>query len=384
MDTWLKTGSKQPGIDRLIVFVVAMFSLISIVSIASATRQNDIGPANYFYLRQIIWYAIGTCAAFLAFRIDYHDLLKKWHWLYIAGISMLVLVFLWGKVTHGANSWLKIGPFTFEPAEFMKIILIMTLAKWFAGAEPEIKRRTIQKHRDLLVPIGLALIPCLLVLLQPDMGTTLMMSAVAVGILYVNGIQMKHGLLLAAILAFIIAFLVLIYFYRQTLFFHIIHKYQWQRLISFLNPEAQKSDAGYQVYQSMLAIGGGQIFGLGLFKGIQSVPERHTDFIFSVFSAETGFIGAAFILLLYAVLLYRMIKLASYARDLEGTLLITGVISMFLAQIVENIGMTISVMPITGITLPLISYGGSSILTTMIAIGLVLNVGVRSKKGWFY
>lgn len=365
-------------IDFALIGIVLLISVISVVAVASASRVNLTGNPSYFLMRQVLWFLLGFVAMVLAIRYDYSDLEKYWKWLYAFGTGTLVLVDLLGSVTNGAKSWFQIGPIKYEPAELMKIILIISLATFLQNL-PE--QKLLRKLSSILLLAG---IPISLVILQPDLGTSLMMTAIATSMIWAAGVKRAYLLALLAGSGMALGGLILMYRLKKSLFFTLIHPYQWERLTTFLHPDKGVSGASYQLNQSLLAIGGGQLWGEGIFRGIQTqgawIPERHTDFIFSVVGEEWGFIGAGFLLLAYLFLLLRMIRIGLESRDEFGCLLTAGVISMFLAQIFENVGMTMSMMPITGITLPLMSYGGSSILSSMLAIGLVINVGYRRKK----
>ncbi|WP_200759247.1 rod shape-determining protein RodA [Effusibacillus dendaii] len=367
-------------IDWLMVAIVAGLSVGSVVMVASASHVNLTGDPSYFYARQSVWFLIGFGVLFYSLRIDYAEYTQHWKQLYFVGIGLLVLVSLTGAVTNGAKSWFQIGPLRLEPAELMKIILILTMASLLENTESALS------NKQLLQALSVAGLPVFLVILQPDLGTALMMSAIAFGILWARGIGRKQAAALLAVGSLAAGTFAALFVVKKELFFKLVHPYQWERLTLFLHPQIRETGmgAGYQLHQSMLAIGAGQIWGEGIFKGIQTqgawIPERHTDFIFSVVAEELGFAGACLLLAAYFALLWRMIKIGREARDSMGALIVAGVLSMFLAQVFENVGMTMSIMPITGITLPLMSYGGSSILSSMLAIGLVLNVGYHRKK----
>ncbi|WP_096182199.1 FtsW/RodA/SpoVE family cell cycle protein, partial [Effusibacillus lacus] len=311
-------------IDWGIVLIVAVLAILSVVMVSSATRVNITGDPSYFYIRQTLWFVIGFAAMFLAIRIDYAEWEKRWKSLYGAGVCSLALVNLAGSAANGARSWFQLGPLKLEPAEFMKLVLILVLSRLLKDCQASITYR--QLARILL----LAAIPIGLVILQPDLGTAMMMSAIVCGMLWSAGIPRRHLLGLSAIGVSFVGLLLLMYVVRQDLFFAAIQPYQWERLTMFLNPETVKSGAGYQLYQSMLAIGAGQWFGEGVYRGSQTqgawIPERHTDFIFSVIAEELGFLGAGFLLVSYCILLVRMAKIGREARDNYGSLVVAGVL----------------------------------------------------------
>ncbi|MFC4767911.1 rod shape-determining protein RodA [Effusibacillus consociatus] len=371
-------NKRLQDLDVLIILIVFFLAVISVVMVSSASRVNLTGDPAYFYIRQAFWFMIGLIVMFLVIRIDYAEYCQHWKWLYGFGVGMLMLLSIAGHAANGAKSWFQLGPVKLEPAELMKIILILVLARLLQDA------KTSTSFVHFLKTLVLILLPICLVILQPDLGTAMMMSSIACGMIWAAGIPRRYLLILFSLAGAGISSLSMLYFARKDWFFSIVHPYQWERLTMFLDPEGGKTGAGYQLYQSLLAIGAGQIWGEGIFRGVQTqgawIPERHTDFIFSVIAEELGFAGAGLLLLSYFVLLIRMIKIGREAREPMGSLIVAGVLSMFLAQVFENVGMTMSLTPITGITLPLMSYGGSSILSSMLAIGLVLNVGYRRKK----
>ncbi|WP_018131539.1 rod shape-determining protein RodA [Effusibacillus pohliae] len=371
-------NKRMEDLDVPIILIVAVLAVLSVLMVSSASRVNLTGDPSYFYIRQALWFALGFAAMFAVIRYDYADYCRYWKWLYGFGVGSLLLVFAVGSVTNGAQSWFHLGPFKFEPAELMKIIFILFLAQLLQNAEQ------IGSFRQFAKILSLVLLPVGLVTLQPDLGTAMMMAAIVCGMFWTAGIVRRQILVLVSLAGGTLAALWAIYLLRKDLFFSLIHPYQWERLTMFLHPDAAQNGAGYQLHQSMLAIGAGQVWGEGLYRGIQTqgawIPERHTDFIFAVIGEELGFAGAGLLLFSYCWLLLRMIKIGREARDPQGSLIAAGVVSMFLVQVFENVGMTMSLTPITGITLPLMSYGGSSILSSMLAIGLVLNVGYRRKK----
>jgi rod shape determining protein RodA len=366
--------------DYWIVAIVLCIAVISVLSVASATRINETGDPSYFYVRQMVWFILGGIAMFVVLLFDYNEIGSHWKILYWAGVASLAVVYLLGTATHGAKSWFDFKFFKFEPGEFMKVILIVSLGQFLAKREEE----GFERFRDLFPVFLMISIPFLLIILQPDLGMALMMVGTSLGMFLVAGLRARYFVYMGLMGAAGIGALTALYRFDQRLFFKVIQPYQWDRLTSFLDPYAHIQQTGFQIYESLIAVGSGELNGEGLFRGTQVqgqwVPEDHTDFIFSVISEEMGFLGASILILLYFVLLYRMLRIAMEAKDAFGTYVTAGVMSMFIVQTCENIGMTIGIMPITGITLPLVSYGGSSILTTMMAIGLVLNVGMRRRK----
>ncbi|HHT50147.1 MAG TPA: rod shape-determining protein RodA [Eubacteriaceae bacterium] len=346
--------------------------IMGFIAIFAATQNFGPTQSMRFVTVQAIAFLLGLVAMAIIISIDYSQFGYFWKIIYIITILMLIAVLIpgIGKLRDGARRWIDLKVLEMQPAEFAKIGIIITFAKILENREE--KLNTI---KDLLIPAIHIGIPIILIMLQPDLGSALVFVVIGLGMLFVAGINLKF--VYGGILAFLVSFPVLWNF--------ILFPHQKKRLITFINPYSDPLGDGYHVIQSMLAVGSGQVTGKGLMAeetmtNLNFLPEQWTDFIFSVISELTGFIGSAIIVIAFTLFLIRLLRLAKIAKDQFGTLIITGVFFMYLFQIVENIGMTIGLMPITGITLPFISYGGSSMLTNMMAIGLVLNVTMRRHR----
>ncbi|MEW9121330.1 MAG: rod shape-determining protein RodA [Thermotaleaceae bacterium] len=354
-------------IDFGLIAIVILICILGVVIIGSATQSLE---SSRYIRTQIVSILMGFAAIIVIMCIDYNTLAKLYIPIYVFcnGLLMAVLIFGAGKDSWGANRWIRIGGHQFQPSDFVKIGIIICLAKIAAD-----KKETIDQLPTLLKVVGFVSVPMLLILVQPDLGTTLTFAAFTFGILFVAGIRYKHILItgLVGILSMPFAWLSL-------------KDYQKTRILVFLNPEMDPMGKGYHVLQSKLTIGSGRLFGRGLFKGVQNqlgfLPEKHTDFIFSVLSEELGFLGAGILLVLYMLLLVKCINIARKAKDDFGTYLVTGVTFMLAFHIFANIAMTIGLMPVTGKPLPFVSYGGTFMLSNMIALGLVLNVNMRRDK----
>jgi rod shape determining protein RodA len=330
--------------------------------------------------RQLTFVFMGTCLMLATSSIDYLtvDLLSGL--LYAASVLLLAAVLVIGRTTLGAQRWLQIGPIPLQPSEVAKIALIVTLAGLIGRKEGK-----WSGPKDFFVPLIYAAVPMLLTLKQPDLGTTLVLAAIAFGIMFVGGCPLKPllGLYGGGIAVGVI-----------WVFLHLKFKvpipledYQLLRLIVFTDPSMDPLDSGYQIIQSKIAIGSGRLFGKGLFLGTQNklafLPFRHTDFIFSVLGEELGFIGGISLLIAYIIIILRGLRIASAAKDLTGTLMATGVVSMIAFHVIVNVGMTLGLMPVTGLPLPFASYGGSSLIMNMIGIGLLLAIHSRRHKIMF-
>lgn len=368
------------NLDYTLIIAVALIIGLGLITISSASSANADGRVSFFsgtVNRQMISVALGAVAMGIIVFLRYEDLAKYRRLLYVVNIAMLAAVLIVGFTAMGAQRWIQIGGFQFQPSEFAKLITIITLADFIAAREGQLSR-----FRDLLPVFAYVGVPMLLILMQPDLGTTLVFIAITIGMLFVAGARpLLLGGLTAAGFGGVIAWICVHLRYGIWI---PLEKYQIDRLTIFLNPWSDWAGAGYNMIQSQIAIGAGGLWGKGLYNGTQNqlnfLPEQHTDFIFSVLAEETGFVGVMIVLTLYFVVLYRGLSIAAQARDLFGTLLATGIVSMLVFQILVNIGMSSGIMPVTGITLPLFSYGGTSMITTLAAIGILLNVWLRRRK----
>lgn len=351
------------NLDLPLVFLTFVTAMFGILMISSA------GGTRYVIIQSIAFF-IGICGIVALMILDYEYLAQISLYLYAASVGLLILVLIpgLGSVHNGARSWFELGPVNFQPAELVKIIFIITFAKQLSENEDSINQpKTLLK---LLAHLGIL---CVLILIQPDFGTAAVFLGIALVMLFTAKISWKY---VAGGIAAVAAACPLVWFF-------ILQDYQKNRIISVFNPERDPSGTGYHVIQSKIAVGSGKIFGTGLYKGSSQVnnllPERHTDFIYSVVCEELGMVGAILVILLLTLIILRCIYIGINARNALGTYICTGVAAMLIFQVFENIGMCLGLFPVTGITLPFFSYGGSSLLTTMLAIGLVLNVRYRCR-----
>jgi len=367
------------NLDLFLVLAVAAVLAYSAVVLASAGSSITNDP--YFYLKkQLTWIGLGVVAAAAVATIDYVRTAQWTTHLYILNLLALLSVLVLGKESHGAQSWIDLGPFLFQPSEFAKVIMIVCLADFLSKRQD--KLTTFWDMVPAFVYVG---VPMLLILAQPDLGTMLIFVGIIFGMLFVAGGSAK--VLLSLILGGLSTVAAWIWAHLNYGLWLPLEDYQLMRLIVFLDPYNDGMGgrgAGYHVIQSQVAIGSGGVWGKGLFEGSQVqlnfLPEHHTDFIFSVVGEELGLVGALLLLGCYFLLLYRIMIIASEAKDSFGALIAGGVASMLAFQLLINVGMTIGVMPITGIPLPLFSYGGSSMLANMLAMGLVISINLRRQK----
>ncbi|MDR3562867.1 MAG: rod shape-determining protein RodA [Negativicutes bacterium] len=357
------------NLDFTVIALAGLLILISLVIIGSATHINTPGDDRYWYVqRQGLFAVVNIIFIFFMLHFDYKSLSKYANILYGINLVMLLAVMFIGQSALGAQRWIQIGPINLQPSEFSKLIMIIALAHLL-----DKRAGQLNTFKDIIPVFLFVGVPFLLVLKQPDLGTSLVFLAILFGMMFIAGVSMKH---LATIVAAGIAV--------APLLWHFLKDYQKKRLTVFLDPNVDPLGSGYHIIQSKIAIGSGMLFGKGLFGGTQSqlnfLPENHTDFIFAVIGEELGFVGAVFILTLYFLLLYRGVKIAGAARDNFGMLLATGITSMLTFHVLVNVGMTAGIMPVTGIPLPLMSYGVSSLTTNMVSIGILLNIYMRRQK----
>jgi rod shape determining protein RodA len=336
-----------------------------LLTILSATFQDDRALSPYV-VKQAMWAALGLVGLVAAIAFDYRLLHRYGYVLYLLSVASLVVVRIAGVEGGGARRWLSVGPFALQPSEFAKIAIVAVLAtnlhRWAGETRLSVAR--------LLPPLALFGLPAFLILRQPDLGTVILIGIVAFTVLLIAGLPLR--IVLAASLVVGPALPVV---------WQHLKPYQKRRIVSFFDPQADPLGAGYHVLQSQIAIGSGMVHGKGYLSGTQNhlnfLPEQHTDFVFSVFAEEWGFLGCGVLLSLYLALVLRGAIIASRARDNLGALLAAGLTAMIFWQVVINIAMTSGSLPVVGITLPFLSYGGSSLLVLLTSIGLIMNVSMR-------
>lgn len=367
-------------IDKSYVITLLILLIFGLVVLTSASSSISSDP--YFYLKkQITSIVLGVIAIIIILRYEYVEL-KQYSWfLYGLAVLMLIVVLVLGEEVRGTTGWISIGPLpAIQPAEFTKILLILAFADFLERRKGELN--TLAQMFPCFVYMGL---PFILIMLQPDLGTALVYIAITLVMMYAAGANPKilFTLLFSAVLLTVLLFLAHVHLGLPLP----LEDYQIKRLIVFLDPYNDGQGGrgpGWNTIQSLVAIGSGGLTGKGLFNGTQVqlnfLPEHHTDFIYAVIGEELGFVGAVFVIILYGILILRAVNISYNAKELYGTLMVLGITAMWLFHIFESIGMSIGLMPVTGIPLPFLSYGGSSMLTNLIAVGLILNVNIRGKK----
>lgn len=351
--------------DWPLFVTVAAIALVGVVNLYSATSAS--GARADVYIQQIYWLTLGAGAAVLVAAIDYRHFERHAWVVYGFGIVLLILVFLIGRNIRGSQRWIPIGSFSLQPSELMKIFLIVALAKYLHH-DPKTEGRTL---KDLVLPALILAVPMFLILAQPDLGTGLLCAFIFGTIMLLTNLKLRSLVTLAA--GFAVS--------APLTFTYLLKDYQRDRLMAFMNPEADLLDTGWHGHQSLVAIGSGGVWGKGFMQGTQNqfrfLPDQHTDFPFPVWAEEHGLVGGLFLIGLYLFLVVWGLKIASQAKDRFGAVVAVGVSALIFWQAVINLGMVCGLLPVVGVTLPLFSYGGSSVLTTMLGIGLLMNVSMR-------
>lgn len=354
-----------------IAICTVILLIIGLVALLSATQNSDYEELK----KQIMWIVISIPVMLAIIFIDYEILSKISPFIYGLTIVLLIAV-LFTEPVNGATSWFSAGSFSFQPAEFAKIAVVIFLSTVIIKIQQKGKEE-INKIFKLAIILATVALPTILIILQPDYGTAFAFFMALIFMLYIAGIEKKY-----IIVSFLIAIILI-----PIAYFFILPEHAKARIDVYLNPNLDPRGDGYNIIQSKLAIGAGKLFGMGLFKGNQTqlgyLYPKTTDFIFAVISEEMGFIIAGSVIILYVILITKAIKVAKTAKDDLGSYLASGIAGIFFFHMLENIGMTMGLLPITGIPLPFVSYGGSSMLTNLILIAILLNVSARRKKAMF-
>lgn len=361
--------SRLGSLDWQVLAAIACIVALGVASIYSATAHQAGGPSP-LYLKQLAWIGIGLVVLIAVALVDYHALARRAYVAYAAIVVLLLVVLAIGRVGMGAQRWISLGVIDVQPSELAKLVLIVALARYCAD-------KTVKGGlgpSQLGPPLLLVLVPIVLILKQPDLGTGLTLLAISLAMILLVGIRYQSIILLSLAGLMIFPF-------AWNVFWNSLKGYQRDRLLTFVNPSSDPLGTGYHVIQSKIAIGSGGFWGKGFLGSTQSqlkfLPEGHTDFIFAVFAEEWGFIGVLVLFALYGFVLYWTMETAYKSKDRLGAFLAVGVASMVVFSLVVNIGMTLGIMPVVGVPLLLMSYGGSSTLTVFAALGLVLNVRLR-------
>jgi len=365
-----------PYMDGPLLFAAVALAAFSVFVLSEATLRDVPGSPRYFADRQTIYALIGLVGMYALARIDYSRFRELRVGIYTFLCVSISLVFVFGFAARGSRRAFDLPFFSFQPSELGKLLLVLALAGFVIDGA---RRGSARQRTVRYLCLGFA--PAALVFLQPDLGTALVFAVITLAVMYVGGVRWTH---LATIGAALVALVAIVLVAAPTVGAPILKGYQEERLTSFLDPSADPSDAGYQQNQAMIASGAGRVTGRGdraTQTRLDFVPERHTDFIFAVIGERYGFMGAALVLSLYALLIWRALRIVTLSKNSYGTLVAGGIAAMLLFQVFVNVGMNLGIMPITGIPLPLLSYGGSSVLATFLAIGVLESIHVQARLG---
>lgn len=362
--------------DWILLGASVALAAMSVFVLAVATRDEIAGQPGYFATRQALYAVVGIAGMIAVGRLDYTRLREFRVSIYAAMIAVIAVVLVGGAAVRGSQRWIELPLFRFQPSELAKVLLCASLA---AFAFERVRRNGFDIRATVgLLALGLA--PAALVALQPDLGTSAVSLVVTLTILYVAGIPWQHFAAIGAAAALIGGGALAA---GPALDRDVLHSYQEDRLTAFLHPGDDPSDSGYQAEQAVIAVGSGELAGRGddaTQAELLFLPERHTDFVFAVIGERFGLAGAALVVLLYGALLWRALRIARLATSFYGTLLAAGIVAMLAFQVVVNIGMNLAIMPVAGITLPLLSYGGSSVVGTFLALGLLQGIHVQAHR----
>lgn len=357
--------SVERTLSRLDVNLLAVALLISAIGCMLVYSATHFSPDAPLFQKQVLWTSIGIVLMVLFIFVDYHVLMEIAPFLYAIGLALLAYLLLWGRLTRNVKSWIHIGAFQFQPSEFMKIFTALLIAKYFDSND-----RAYLNFRNFVVVIAMIGAPVLLIALQPALGSAASFFPLVAVAMFFGGVKPRFWLI--GLLCLVVAL---------PIGWHFLKPFQRDRIETFLNPDRDPLGKGYNVMQAKIATGSGGITGKGFLHGTQVnlsyLPNRHTDFIFSVLGEEWGFVGVIVVLTLYLFLILESLTVAKSARDRGGTFLVLTLIAFFIFHVLINVSMQIGLLPVTGIPLPLISYGGSATMMFFIAIGLILNVDFR-------
>jgi rod shape determining protein RodA len=360
-------------LDWVLFAAVGALVAYGLWGVAGITRHDVEGDENYYVVRQAIAIGLGCAGLLVALAIDPDRYRRAQRFIFGSTIVLMLLVFPLADETRGSKRWIELGPFQFQPSEFGKLLFVLALAGFLAD-----RARRLRDPRVVLTAVGLSAVPILLVFKQPDLGTSLVYTAGLAACLFVAGARWTHLLALGAVaLAVIVGVLAGL----PQVGVEVLEPYQKERLTGFTNPDSDPSGTTYNVTQSITAIGSGGLDGRGVAGATQTrldyLPEHATDFVFASFAEQRGFLGAALLLALYLLVVWRMLRVVTVARDAYGAILAGGIAFAFLFQVFVNVGMTMGIAPVTGIPLPFVTVGGSSMVVNLLAIGVLLSVHAR-------
>lgn len=362
------------GLDPLLTLAVVGLGVCSLVTLEAATRNLVPGQPHYYVDRQVVYMIIGLLLMAVVSRLDYGHLRHMKYGIYITLMTSILAVLALGRSAGGSRRAISFPLFSFQASELGKVLLILALSAFVVD-----RSRRLHEPGTTARAMGVALVPAAFVAIQPDLGSSMVYIAIAFTVLFVAGTSWRH---LTALVALVIVSATLVLAVAPAAGVHVLKPYQVERLTAFLHPSSNPEKQGYQQQESKIAIGSGQKTGRGSNATqikLNFVPEAQTDFVFAAVGEQYGFVGAAFVLSLYALLIWRTLRILTIARDPFGSLVAAGIVAMLMFQVFVNVGVSTGIMPITGVTLPLMSYGGSSVLTVFLAVGLLQSVYARAR-----
>lgn len=352
--------------DWVLFGVCLIVSILGVINLFSAGSFSLKHYATPYYLKQLCWLLVGLILFFFIILFDYQSVARRAYLFHFLSLLLLLFALFWGKQAAGTSRWLQLGGLSFQPSEFAKITLVLFLSQYFSSTNVS----TPYRFQDFLLPALITFITFILIFVEPDLGTSALIVLVFTSFVFFLHFDFRYHMV------FIISGVTLL-----PCGWLFLEDYQKRRIFSFLNPGKDSLQAGYQAIQSKIAIGSGMLFGKGFLNGTQSqlrfLPEQHTDLVFSVLAEEWGFIGAALVILFFFLIVSKGLKIASLSRDRLGSYISIGLTLILFWQMFINIGMVIGILPVVGIPLPFLSYGGSSLVSTWMIIGLLLNIRVR-------
>jgi rod shape determining protein RodA len=363
-------------LDLVLFLAVAALVGYGLWAVAGITRFDVPGDQDYYVVRQAIAVAIGGAGLLLAILIPPSLYRRHWRYIYVGTIAMMVFVFAFAEAVRGSKRWIELGPFQFQPSEFGKVLFVLTVAGFLVE-----KQYRIGRLRTVASAIGLAVVPMVLVFLQPDLGTALVYGAALSAVLFLAGVRWLHLGVLAALAALLVGSVL---WFLPAAGVEVLKPYQTARLTGFTNPDADPSGLTYNVNQSITAVGAGGLEGRGVIEASQTrfdyLPEHATDFVFASFAEQRGFFGASILLLLYLLVVWRGLRVVTVAGDLFGAVVAGGIVFAFLFQVFVNVGMTMGIAPVTGIPLPFVTVGGSSMVANLVAVGILQAIHARGRE----
>ncbi len=365
------------GLDLVLLLAAAALVGYGLWAVSGVTRFDVQGDTDYYVVRQAIAAGLGAIGLVVAIAVPTDLYRRYWRVVYSGTIVLMVVVYVFAETIRGSKRWIEIGPFQFQPSEFGKALFVLAIAGFLVE-----RGRGVARLHTVLTAIGLGILPMLLVFLQPDLGTALVYAAALVAVLFVAGVRWLH---LAVLLVLGTLALVSILWFLPSAGVEVLKPYQTARLTGFANPGADPAGDTYNVLQSITAVGAGGLEGRGVTAASQTrfdyLPEHSTDFVFASFAEQRGFFGAAILLLLYLLVVWRGLRVVTVAGDLFGAMVAAGIVFAFLFQVFVNVGMTMGIAPVTGIPLPFVTVGGSSMVANLVAVGLLQAIHLRGRSG---